>query len=505
MSLDVATIIRGTGAHVIQLTANGDQVHGGLSRSELATPILDVTVDSRNVRPGSLFVALKGEHMDGHQFVAQALSQGAAGCVIQASSHATRDQGPVVLTGDSTKFLFAVDDPLAALQRLATSIRRGSPAAVIGITGSVGKTTTKEIVASVLSQAMPVLWTEANLNTEIGMPLMLTRWQPSHRAAVLELGMHVVGDIKLLAAIAQPNLGIVTNVAPVHLERMGTIERIAHEKSELVAALPADGLAILNGDDRWARAMAQTSGLAPTVLVGRGDSCDYRIDDVETDGLQGLRFVLEAEGERMQMQAPLAGAHLVPALCYAAAAARYLDMSWPAIREAITRVKLDIRQRIITTSQGHIIDDSYNASPLSVKAALDVLRAAPGLRVAVLGDMLELGADEEAAHRDVGAYTAATADCLVAVGPRGRWIADEAVQAGMPVEQVLHVGTKMEAVRALQGCATNTTSTSQPPASLTMQRPETAPGASVPERTVLVKGSRGMKMEEVVHELREDA
>lgn len=505
MTLDVATIIRGTGAHVIQLTANGEQVHGGLSRSELTTPIADVTVDSRNVRPGGLFVALKGEHVDGHRFVEQALSQGAAGCVVQAGSHATGDQVPVVLTGDPTKFLFVVDDPLVALQRLATSIRQRSRAAVIGITGSVGKTTTKEIVASILNRAMPVLWTEANLNTEIGLPLMLTRLQPTHTAAVLELGMHYVGDIKLLARIAQPNLGIVTNVAPVHLERMGTIERIAREKSELVAALPSDGLAVLNGDDRWTRAMAETSGPARAVLVGREETCDYRLDDVEMDGLQGLRFVIEAEGSRMQMRAPLAGSHLAPALGFAAAAARYLDMSWSEIRDAIAMVKLDIRQRIFTTPQGHIIDDSYNASPLSMKAALDVLRSAPGVRVAVLGDMLELGADEEAAHRDIGAYAVSTADWLVAVGPRGRWIADEAVQAGMPVENVLHVGTNMEAVYALQGCPAGTTCTPQSRASFLLQRPETDPEESVRERTVLVKGSRGMKMEEVVHQLRENA
>lgn len=471
MRFDLAFVLRATGATACRLEA-GTLRQGALSPADLIRPVSEVTIDSRSVAPDSLFVALPGERVDGHDFVPQALTAGALACLVTRL--------PEAVTLPDPRYLLDVPDTLTALQRLASCRRQESDAEVVGITGSIGKTTTKEILSAILATEFPVLKSDANLNTEIGLPLMLLRLRPEHRVAVLEMGMYVPGDIGLLARVARPRIGVVTNVAPIHLERAGSIERIARGKSELVTELPADGLAVLNGDNVWTRAMASTSGLARSVLFGLSDDCEYRALEVRARGLEGVSFTLEAEGRRLLMRTSVPGTHTVSAYLAAIAVARELGMSWGQISDAVEAVRLDTRQRIIKKDDVVIIDDSYNAAPMSVNAALELLRESPGSKIAVLGDMLELGPEEEAAHRAVGQRAAGIADWLVARGPRSNWIADEAARRGMLPERVRHVPDNASAVAVVGEIV----------------REPSAQGWAI-----LVKGSRGMRMEEVVSSL----
>jgi UDP-N-acetylmuramoyl-tripeptide--D-alanyl-D-alanine ligase len=472
MNLDVATVLRATGARVFRVH-NGSAVEGDLLPIDLAARFSSVSTDSRAADVDSLFVALAGEHVDGHDFVPAGLAAGALGCLVSRLPDVTDQTLP------GTRYLFLTGDPLLALQRIATTWRLGHRAEVVGITGSVGKTTAKEIVAGVLGNARRVLKSEGNLNTEIGMPLMLLGLTDQHDVAVLEMGMYVPGDIALLAGIAAPRIGIVTNVAPIHLERAGSIERIARAKSELVAALPADGVAILNADDPWTRAMAESSGIARSVLVGTSADSDFRATNIQLRGLEGTVFDIEAEGRRVPMETRVAGQHTVLAFLAAAATARELGLSWDEIQEGSARVRLDVRQRILRRDSMLIIDDSYNAAPMSVAAALDLLRESPGTKIAVLGDMLELGADEEQAHRGVGERAASVADWLVARGPRSAWTAEAAAQRGLPGSRVRHVDDNEQALEAIREIM----------------------GSGGRQWAILVKGSRGMRMEEVVNGL----
>jgi UDP-N-acetylmuramoyl-tripeptide--D-alanyl-D-alanine ligase len=493
MILDVATVLRATGATVYRLDAGGYLAPGRLSLADLQYVFSGISIDSRAIDSNALFVALPGERVDGHDFVPGALAAGALGCLIARLPEP--DALPAGVNG-RPRFLFEVSDPLHALQRLAEYWRLHHSAEVVGVTGSIGKTTTKEIIASVLGSRYAVLRSEANLNTEIGLPLMLLRLGPQHRVTVLEMGMYQPGDVGLLAQMAHPRIGVVTNVAPIHLERVGSIERIARAKSELVAALPSDGLAVLNGDDTWTRAMAVSSGIAPSVLVGTAVDCAYRADDIVARGLAGTSFTLIAEGRRLPVESGIPGVHTIPAILMAAATARFLGMEWDEIVGAIETARLDVRQRIIRGPDGMlIIDDSYNAAPMSVNAALELLRAAPGTKIAVLGDMLELGPGEEGAHREVGRRAAQVVEWLVVRGERSAWIADEARGCGLPSTRVLTARDSSEAVEAVRNIVSKI-----PAATGVGRRPE-VPAAYA----VLVKGSRGMRMEEVVDGLRGEA
>ncbi|GAC1326823.1 MAG: UDP-N-acetylmuramoyl-tripeptide--D-alanyl-D-alanine ligase [Chloroflexota bacterium] len=498
--LDVATVIRATCARVVQVLPDGRYVHASLARAELAQRLEDVCIDSRQAGQESLFFALKGERVDGHAFVAAAFARGARACVVDHMPEETHR----VSEDDSVKFLFVVPDVLSALQDLARYWRLKHDLRMIGITGSVGKTTTKEIIASVLSFRFAVLRSDANLNTEIGVPLVLLRIRPWHQVAVVEMGMYVPGDIALLANIARPNIGVVTNVAGIHLERAGSIEQIARGKSELPAAIQSDGLVVLNGDDPWTSAMASASGVAPVITTGTGQPCDFRAMDVEARGLAGLQFTMCAEGHRFAVRTHVPGAHLVHAFLMSAAVARRAGLEWDEVLHAMAEVRLQTRQNIVHADRGVVvIDDTYNASPPSVAAALRLLSGCAGERIAVLGDMLELGPGEREAHREIGALVAAHCDFLLAVGPRGGWIADGAIDAGMPPSRVRRAGSSADAVSSVHAIVEAIPVADYATASLTMQRPDSGRPVQVDNVrcSVLVKGSRAMKMEQVVHGL----
>jgi len=440
-----------------------------------------VVINSREACPGSLFVALRGERQDGHDFVADAFERGAIAAIVEKKLDGCWKleirQRPFRLPTSNLQFpvCLIVEDSLAALQRVATYWRRRHNVHVVGVTGSVGKTTTKEMIASVLDQRFHTLKSEANYNTEIGLPLALLRLEPFHERVVLEMGMYALGDIAHLAEIARPHIGVVTNVGPIHLERLGTIERIAQAKAELPQALPAaadGGVAVFNGDDPRVRAMAGKTK-AKVFYYGLDPSCDLWASHIESRGLEGIRFRSHYGSETVHTKVPLLGRHSVHSALAAAAVGLVEGQSWGEIISGL-RSAPQLRLVVVPGLKGAtIIDDTYNAGPASTIAALNLLEELEGRRIAVLGDMLELGAYEEEGHRKVGRRVVDVVANLVTVGERGRIIGEEAMTCGMAREDVTMAEGNREAINILHQLL--------------------APGD-----IVLVKGSRGMKMEEIV-------
>ncbi len=420
----------------------------------------EAVIDSRLATPGSLFVALRGERVDGHDFLAGAIAQGAQGALVQRERAAglalDRPFALVEPTGAGLEratpadvLLIAVDDPLAALQRLAAYHRELFAPRVIGITGSVGKTSTKEVAAAVLRRRYSTLKNPRSYNTESTMPISLLQLDAHHDVAVLEMGTYGPGDIALLARIARPQIGIVTNVGPSHMERMGSLEVVAQAKSELIQALPADGHAILNIDDARVRSMAEVTPARP-LLYGLDPAADLWADEIESRGLMGIAFRAHYAGESVFLKLPLLGRHSVQTALAATAAGLLLGLGWDAIVDGLRDESAQLRLLAVPGAGGAtLIDDTYNASPASSLAALNLLSELNGRRIVVLGDMLELGAYEEEAHRIVGRRVAEVADILIAVGPRARWIAAEAQASGMNGAQVSAVETNDQAIGLL--------------------------------------------------------
>jgi UDP-N-acetylmuramoyl-tripeptide--D-alanyl-D-alanine ligase len=352
----------------------------------------------------------------------------------------------------------------------------------IGITGSVGKTTTKEIVANVLAQRHATLRSEGNLNNEIGLPLTLLRLTPEHRRVVLEMGMYTLGEITRLCELARPRIGVVTNVGPTHLERLGTIDRIAQAKSELPRALPPaedGGVAILNADDPLVLAMAGVTR-ARVFTYGLNPESHLWADEIESYGLEGIRFRCHYGGESFHIPLPMLGRHSVHTALRGAAVGLADGLSWTEILAGLHEERGQLRLMVVSGLRDTmLIDDTYNASPDSMLAALNLLEEIANTShraIAVLGDMYELGPYEEAGHRLVGGRAAQVATKLIAVGQRARWIADEALACGMRQADVHPVASNADAVAILQG----------------MMRPGDI---------VLVKGSRAAAMEPIVDAL----
>ena len=419
-------------------------------------------VDSRKARKSDLFVAMKGEHVDGHDYVADAAARGATGAIVEREVEADIAQ-------------YIVPSALIALQDLARQRRVARPKLeVVGITGSVGKTTTKELTAAVLEVSYHVLKNEGNLNSEIGLPIVLLELTKRHNRAVLEMGMWAPGEIALLCEIAQPETGIVTNIGPSHLERMGSIEAIVDAKAELVEALPNDGEAILNADDELVAAMADRTS-ANVMTYGLSLRADVRAVDIESKGLSGVRFDILHGDERATVYSRLPGRAMVHNALAAAAAGIVHGIGLQDIAEALSEAQIPMRLASHPGINGStIIDDTYNASPASMRAALELLGEVAGRKIAVLGDMRELGSAERDGHVEVGHYAAEVADIIYCVGELGRWIGDAAIQAGHDDVHILR--DKDEIAPALA--------------------PELEPGD-----VVLLKGSRALALETVRAEL----
>jgi UDP-N-acetylmuramoyl-tripeptide--D-alanyl-D-alanine ligase len=442
----------------------------------------DVVTDSRQAQPGALFVALPGEQTDGHGFVSQALANGAAGALIHqdivlnpqpaiVDVRATMD--PALLAHLGGPVLIRVDDTLKALQRIAAGWRARFPVCTIGITGSIGKTTTKETVAGVISQRYDTLKSEGNLNNEIGLPLTLLRLRPNHERAVLEMGMYARGEIAELAAIARPHIGVVINVGPSHLERLGSLEAIADAKAELVEALPPDGTAVLNADDLMVSGMAERTP-AGIFTYGLSAEADLWADSIASLGLDGISFRMHYRDEKLYVKVPMLGRHSVHTALAAAAVGLVDGLNWQEILDGLQEPRRQLRLVVVPgVNHSTILDDTYNASPDSTLAALNLLDDLNNRKIAVLGDMRELGAYEVEGHEKVGVRAAAVLDGLITVGELGRTIGEAAVEAGMPPETVLFTNNNTEAIEALRKILQ-------------------------PGDTVLIKGSRALQMEEIV-------
>jgi len=447
-------------------------------------PITSAVIDSREAKEGALFVALPGETADGHQFVGDALAQGAVAAIIDRDVDAPY---PVVDLRRAAERLYAavppplclrVDSALFALQEVARQWHRywaSLPARrTIGLTGSVGKSTVKEMVADVLSVRYNTLKNVGSFNNEIGLPLTAVSLNEDHQRAVLEMGFYVLGEIALLTSIAPPQVGLVTNISPVHLERARSLETIIRGKAELLEALPPDGAAVLNLDDPNVMSMRQWTA-AQVITYGLDPSADVWADQVEGLGLDGLQFVLHHRREACPVRLSALGRHSVYPALGAAAVGLVEGLSMGEIARGLEASRSQIRLKALAGPRGSILlDDTYNASPVSVIAALNLLADLhPTRHVAVLGDMLELGPYEEEGHAKVGMRAAEVADLLVTVGPRGKIIAREAIHGGMTPDQVRAFDQYEDAVAFLRDAIQS-------------------------EDAVLVKGSRAVHMERIV-------
>jgi UDP-N-acetylmuramoyl-tripeptide--D-alanyl-D-alanine ligase len=437
-----------------------------------------VGVDTRRFTPGALFVAIKGDRFDGHDFLATAAQAGAAAALVSEERAGAMTAPPIPL--------LVVPDTIPALGSLARFHRLRHDLPVVAVTGSNGKTTTREMIAAILSQRGRTLKNDGNYNNEIGVPLTLFGLDAEHRAAVIEMGMNHPGEIARLTDIARPQIGVVTNAAAAHLEGLGSIDGVADAKAELYAGLPSTGVAVANADDPRMLKRAQASGRRVlTFAVGRQRRGDVAVLDVLEHGAKGLRFLLGIGNRELEIELALVGTHNAANAAAAAAAAVALGCTDREIAAGLRDVRpVGRRLRVERLSSGlQLIDDCYNANPLSMGAALQTLRDLvdddEGTRpVAVLGDMLELGEFEAEAHRGVGEAAArAGVALLAAFGPRARTLADAAAAAGLPAERIFHT----EDVDALIAWAR---------ARLT------------PADLLLVKASRGLKLERLVEALR---
>ncbi|MEX0785679.1 MAG: UDP-N-acetylmuramoyl-tripeptide--D-alanyl-D-alanine ligase [Dehalococcoidia bacterium] len=425
-----------------------------------------VVIDSRQAGRGDLFVALPGARHDGQQFAVDAAARGAKGVLVRELVEGLPEGVDV----------FVVTDTLAALQRLAAGRRDRRSAKIIGVTGSVGKTTTKEIVAAVLATRYAVLKNEANYNNEIGLPLTLLGLTNRHKRAVLEMGMYAQGEIRMLCEIARPEVGVVTNIGPSHLERLGSLEAIVAAKAELPESLPPQGFAILNADDPLVMTMAERTRAQP-LTYGTSAEADVRASDVESRGLDGVSFALHWKGESAVARTRLPGRHIVSNALAAAAVGLADGMPLRDVVAALETAEVPLRLHVFRAKGGGtILDDTYNASPASMAAALDLLAEIPGRRIAVLGEMAELGAASREGHLAVGRRAAETADIIHAVGEQGELIAEAARASGH--HAIYEYPTKEAALEAVSA-------------------------GLRPDDVVLLKASRAMAFETLLEALKE--
>ena len=521
-------------------------------------PISSAVLDSRDVEAASLFIAFSGARTDGHKFIRQAIAGGADAVICEERGleqlHETgallvdcrRHLSPLHSAGASLRYAkpsgaewsgagerpvaYIVPHANTALQAAGVfqRLHRTCPdLRVVGVTGSVGKTSTKELTASVLAQRYRTHHNTGNLNSEQGLPLALLGLRTGHEWTVLEMGMYDLGEIRLLCDLARPHVGVVTNVGPTHLERLGTIDRIAQAKTELVEALPNahnGGVAILNQDDARVRAMAAATAARP-FFYGLTPQADLWADEIESLGMDGIRFRFHHRQENgrihsQRLKVPLLGRHSVYTALGAAAIGIVSGLSWQEIGAGLQQAPSQLRLVVMPGINGStVIDDTYNASPVSTVAALNLLNdlftrrqsgeaqnpaapAAPnalpsgkrscssscpfvpfvdkgvrrGRRIAILGDMRELGTFTTEGHKQVGAHAAGVTDLLVTVGALGGLIADQARKAGLPSQDVYEAGDFETAVQILKEMAQ-------------------------PQDLLLVKGSRAVGMERIVPEI----
>jgi UDP-N-acetylmuramoyl-tripeptide--D-alanyl-D-alanine ligase len=448
---------------------------GKLLQGEREILFAGVSTDSRAIKPGELFVALKGDRFDGHSFALEALKK--AGGVLVKAEKATG----FPWNGDRTKAVIGVEDTLRALGDLAREGRRKYQIPVVALTGSNGKTTTKEMISACLATALPLLKTQGNLNNLIGLPLTLLKLTGNEKVAVLEMGMNVPGEIRRLTEIAEPDVGLITNIQQAHLEGMGSLERLKEEKGELFRRMKQNGTLLVNGDDpRIADLAKEFPGVK--ITFGVKGPADITARDVRIEGKKGTSFTVSLEGAETKMTLPILGRHFVPHALSAIAAGRLFGIELKRIQEALESFHpYSLRMEVWSLEGGKfLINDAYNANPSSMDAALETLAELKGRgrAIAVLGDMLELGAFSREAHRRLGERIGdLSIDFLLCLGEEAPLVVAASIQKGLTSERARIVRNHSEAVSLLLQIAQE-------------------------GDWILVKGSRRMAMERIAEAFR---
>lgn len=424
-----------------------------------------VVLDSRAIQPGGVFIATKGERVDGHDFIHQVLEKKALAVICE--------QLPAVIEGP----MILVNNSFQALKDLAEFYRKQLQIKVVGITGSVGKTSTKEFIASVLEQEFQVLKTQGNFNNEVGLPLTVLSLRQHHQVAVLEMGISDFGEMHRLSKIAKPDIAVITNIGQCHLENLKDRDGVLQAKTEIFDFMPEHGLAILNGDDDKLETISLVKGKLP-ITFGRHIRHDFYAQHIQAKGLRGTACRLMLKKDFVDVMIPLPGEHMVSNALCAAAVGTYLGVKKEEIKKGIESVKsLTGRSNLIQTERYLVIDDCYNANPISMKAALDLLSMADTRKVAILGDMFELGDKEEAHHRDIARYALEKSlDMVLFVGALSQKGYEEAKHQSQHETEIFFFPTKEELLADLEQLL-------------------------LPGDTILVKASHGMHFEELIQVL----
>ena len=433
-----------------------------------------VVLDSRLVEAGYLFIATKGERVDGHSFIRQALQKGAAGVVCEKLPEVMEEKDSFIL----------VEDSFQALKDIAEFYRMQLDITVVGITGSVGKTSTKECIAAVLAEKYKVLKTEGNFNNEVGLPLTILKIRDWHEVAVVEMGISDFGEMHRLSKIARPDICVLTNIGHCHLENLKSRQGILKAKTEIFDFMKEDGMVCLNGDDDMLETIAEVKGRKP-MTFGRGERNRVYADQVENKGLFGSSAAVHVDDEIFDMDIPLPGEHMIYNALAAVCVGSLLGMTGEEMRNGMAKVEaVSGRSHILRLKDRVVIDDCYNANPVSVCAAIDLLGTALSRKAAVLGDMFELGEEEKKMHAEVGAYAVKNGiDVLVCIGALAESMYEEAIKtaekSGISKEQIYYFKEKKEFLNKWRDI---------------LQKGD----------TVLVKASHGMAFHEIIESLEAD-
>ncbi|HXY54029.1 MAG TPA: UDP-N-acetylmuramoyl-tripeptide--D-alanyl-D-alanine ligase [Nitrospirota bacterium] len=445
-----------------------DEILGRFERME----IKGISIDSRTIKEGELFVAIQGDRFDGHDFVPEVIKKGAWGALVERIA-LEKKYGSL----GGLKNILPVEDTILALQEMSQRHRKKFDIPVIGITGSNGKTTTKEMLACILRQRGPVLKNEGNLNNHIGVPLTLLKLDGRHRSAAIEMGMSALGEIDTLARIVRPDVGMITNIGPAHLEFLGTLGTVAQAKAELLRNLKSDGTAVLNADDPFFNTLKNAYD-GRILSFGIKNRSNVSVSNIR-QGQDFTDIAIEADGLKAKVRLPAVGRHNVYNALAAAAGALAVGLQLEAVKDGLEGFSpVSMRSELKQVKGRTVLADYYNANPGSVQAALETLISltAGKSSVAVLGDMLELGEAAADAHREVGRIAARLGiDVLITLGTLAKCINEGALEAGMPQDRVISAGSHGEAAAMLKERSKN-------------------------GDAVLIKGSRAMKMEKILEE-----
>lgn len=463
MTFHIEEILKATGGRVLQ---------GG---NQIVFP--SISTDSRTVTEGALFIALRGQRFDGHHYAIEALEKRAGGVMIEE-----RRAGDIRWNEYQTRPVIVVRDTLQALGDIARDRRRKFGIPVVALTGSNGKTTTKEMIAACLETSFPTLKTQGNLNNRIGLPLTLLGLTEKERVAILEMGMNMPGEIRKLTEIAEPDVGLITNIQAAHLQGMGSLERIQEEKGELFRWMKKDGSIIVNQDDLRVVVLSEEFP-GQKITFGIDHPADVMAKEIQIKGGEGTVFILVLEGEETEVRLSLLGRHFVYNALSAIATASLFGIEKVKTIEALEQFRpFPMRMEVLSLGRGiTLINDSYNANPDSMEVALRTLTEAKGKgrAIAVLGDMLELGEFAVEAHRQLGKRVAELSiDFLFVMGEEAPVVVESAIREGLSYERARVVESHSEAASLVRAMAEE-------------------------GDWILVKGSRGMAMERVVEDLKE--